>query len=45
MGVEARKNRDTGFEVNVVYRIVGLGNDPTTSKESGLAQFSLLDDI
>jgi len=45
MGVEARKNRDTGFEVGVVYRVVGLGNDPTTSKESGLAQFSLLDDI
>jgi hypothetical protein len=45
MGVEARQNRRTGFEVNVVYRIVGLGNDPTTSKGSGLAQFSLLDDI
>jgi len=45
MGVEARRNRDTGFEVGVVYRVVGLGNDPTTSRESGLAQFSLLDDI
>jgi lipopolysaccharide assembly outer membrane protein LptD (OstA) len=45
MGVEARQNRDTGFEVSVVYRVVGLGNDPSTSKESGLAQFSLLDDI
>jgi lipopolysaccharide assembly outer membrane protein LptD (OstA) len=45
MGVEARRNRDTGFDVHVVYRLVGLGNDPTTSKESGRAQFSLLDDI
>jgi lipopolysaccharide assembly outer membrane protein LptD (OstA) len=45
VGVEARQNRDTGFEVGVVYRVVGLGNDPSTSRESGLAQFSLLDDI
>jgi lipopolysaccharide assembly outer membrane protein LptD (OstA) len=45
VGVEARQNRNTGFEVNVVYRIVGLGNDPTTSKSSGLAQFSFLDGI
>jgi len=45
MRVEARENRDSGFDVQVVYRLVGLGNDPTTSKESGLAQFSLLDDI
>ena len=45
MGLEARQNRQTGFEFNVVYRIVGLGNDPTTSKQPGLAQFSFLDDI
>ena len=45
MGVEARLDRDTGFDVSVVYRLVGLGNDPTTAKEPGLARFSLLDDI
>ena len=45
MGLEARQNRQTGFEFNVVYRIVGLGKDPTTSKQSGLARFRFLDDI
>jgi lipopolysaccharide assembly outer membrane protein LptD (OstA) len=45
LGVEARKNRDTGAEFHVVYRIVGLGKDATTSKGSGLAQFSFLDGI
>jgi lipopolysaccharide assembly outer membrane protein LptD (OstA) len=45
MGVEALRNRDSGFDVRVIYRLVGLGNDPTTSSEPGLAQFSLLDDI
>ncbi len=45
LGVEARKNRDTGVEFNVVYRIVGLGKGTTPSKGSGLAQFSFLDDI
>jgi lipopolysaccharide assembly outer membrane protein LptD (OstA) len=45
LGLEAQKNRDTGAEFHVVYRIVGLGKDATTSKGSGLAQFSFLDGI
>jgi len=45
LGVEAQQNRDTGAEFHVVYRIVGLGKDTTTSKGSGLARFSFLDDI
>jgi lipopolysaccharide assembly outer membrane protein LptD (OstA) len=45
LGVEAQKNRDTGAEIHVVYRIVGLGKDATTSRGSGLAQFSFLDGI
>ena len=45
VGVEARKNRDTGAEFNLVYRIVGLGKAATTSRGSGPAQFSFLDGI
>ncbi len=45
LGVEAQKNRDTGAEIHVVYRIVGLGKESTASRRSGLAQFSFLDDI
>jgi hypothetical protein len=45
LGVEAQQNRDTGAEFHVVYRIFGLGKDATTSKGSGLAQFSFLDGI
>jgi hypothetical protein len=45
LGVEAQQNRDTGGEIHVVYRIVGFGKDASTSKRSGLAQFSLLDGI
>jgi lipopolysaccharide assembly outer membrane protein LptD (OstA) len=43
LGVEARKNRDTGAEISLVYRIVGLGKGATPSKGSGPAQFSFLD--
>jgi lipopolysaccharide assembly outer membrane protein LptD (OstA) len=45
LGVEAQKNRDTGAEIHVVYRVVGLGKESTASRRSGLAQFSFLDDI
>ncbi len=45
VGVEARKNRDTGVEFNLVYRMVGLGKDAATSRGSGPAQFSFLDGI
>jgi lipopolysaccharide assembly outer membrane protein LptD (OstA) len=45
VGVEARKNRDTGVEFNLVYRIVGLGRGRAASRGSGLAQFSFLDGI
>ena len=45
LGVEARKNRDNGLEFNVVYRIVGLGQETTASRGGGLAQFSFLDGI
>ena len=45
MGLEARRNRQTGFEVHVVYRIVGFGKDQTISKGPGRARFSLLDGI
>jgi lipopolysaccharide assembly outer membrane protein LptD (OstA) len=45
MGLEARQNRDTGFEVRVVYRIAGLGKGSTASRGSGLARFSFLDGI
>ncbi len=45
LGVEARQNRDTGFEFRVVYRLAGLGKGSTVSRGSGLAQFSLLDGI
>jgi lipopolysaccharide assembly outer membrane protein LptD (OstA) len=45
VGVEARKNRDTGVEFNLVYRIVGLGKGKAASRGSGLAQFSFLDGI
>ena len=45
LGVEAQTNRESGTELNVVYRIVGLGKDTTPSKRSGRARFSLLDDI
>jgi len=45
LGLEARKDRDTGVEFNLVYRLVGLGKDTTTTRGSGPAQFSFLDDI
>ena len=45
LGVEARENRDTGAELHVVYRIVGLGRDTASSRGSGPAQFSFLDGI
>ncbi len=45
LGVEARKNRETGAELHVVYRIVGLGKDSSASRGSGLARFSFLDGI
>jgi len=45
LGVEARKNRDNGAELHVVYRIVGLGRESGASKGSRLARFSFLDDI
>jgi lipopolysaccharide assembly outer membrane protein LptD (OstA) len=45
LGVEARTDRETGAEINVVYRIVGLGKGGAVSKGSGRAQFSFLDDI
>jgi lipopolysaccharide assembly outer membrane protein LptD (OstA) len=43
LGVEVRQNRQFGFEFNVIYRIVGLGNDPTGLSEGGLDQFGFLD--
>ncbi len=43
MGLEARQNRQIGFEFNLVYRIIGLGNDSTGTSRAGLAQFSFLD--
>ena len=43
LGLEARQNRQLGFEFNVVYRIVGLGNDPTGFSEGSLKQFGFLD--
>jgi len=45
MGLEARQNRDNGYEFNLLYRIVGLGKDATAARASGLAQFSFLDGI
>jgi lipopolysaccharide assembly outer membrane protein LptD (OstA) len=45
LGLEARQNRQLGFEFNVVYRIVGLGNDPTGFSEGGLDQFGFLDGL
>jgi hypothetical protein len=43
LGLEARQNRQLGFEFNIIYRIVGLGNDPTGFSEGGLDQFGFLD--
>jgi lipopolysaccharide assembly outer membrane protein LptD (OstA) len=45
LGVEARKNRTTGAELNVVYRLVGFGRDASTSRRSHRAQFSFLDGV
>jgi lipopolysaccharide export system protein LptA len=45
LGVEARQNRQLGFEFNILYRIVGLGNDPTGFSQGGLDQFGFLDGI
>ena len=43
LGLEARQNRQLGFELRFLYRIVGLGNDPTDSTQGGLDQFGFLD--
>jgi lipopolysaccharide assembly outer membrane protein LptD (OstA) len=43
LGLEAQQNRQLGFEFNVVYRIVGLGNDPTGFSKGSLEQFGFLD--
>ena len=45
LGVEAQQNRDSGAEIHVVYRLVGFGRDASSSRGSGLAQFSFLDSI
>jgi lipopolysaccharide assembly outer membrane protein LptD (OstA) len=45
VGVEARQNRQLGFEFNIVYRIVGLGDDTSGFSKGGLGQFGFLDGI
>jgi lipopolysaccharide assembly outer membrane protein LptD (OstA) len=42
-GLEVRQNRQFGFEFNILYRIVGLGQDPTGFAEGGLKDFGFLD--
>ncbi|MGE4609162.1 MAG: hypothetical protein AAEJ52_20710, partial [Myxococcota bacterium] len=40
-GITVAQNRQLGYQVGILYRIVGLGNDPTAGR-LGLSSFGLV---
>ena len=45
LGIEIAQNRQFGVGVNLLYRVVGLGNDPTSIAQQGFDDFGFLNDF